>query len=159
MNTCNTVDKSPFGKTGWIDGKLKPVRKGVYQRLLNYAHDYEYQGICYAYWDGQYWRGYCWSELGAIEDRNIKLRSGHQNDLPWRGVLSENSWNDGDTQPESDGLYQRVFIDLPSADLEVRYAHWNSRYGWMQAMLSRSAAKQTHSVSKIQTGVKWRSCE
>jgi len=61
-------------------GKVKPVRKGVYQRLCDHS-----QAWWYAYWDGNRWYSYCGTREGAVAYyRNGQVSS--YPELNWRGL-------------------------------------------------------------------------
>jgi hypothetical protein len=59
----------------WIDGSVKPVRIGVYQRRLM-------SGVVYARWDGERWRQF--SESRRLAERTTGI-SGEQAYWSWRG--------------------------------------------------------------------------
>lgn len=65
----------------WLDGAVRPVRDGVYQRQqLNGV-------VVFAKWSGRRWR------IGVVDDRNeaadITQASSVQRAWPWRGRASE----------------------------------------------------------------------
>lgn len=71
--------------TDWFSGSVKPVRKGVYQRMYTYGKSTQSQ---YCYWDGKFWymgepradlaRAYGTSPYNGLAPNQF---------LPWRGVL------------------------------------------------------------------------
>lgn len=67
--------------TPWFPGTVKPVRPGVYQRMLNVE-------IVYAYFDGRHWFNSSPSFVVAKRNgRFSRFISGVQNTADWRGVL------------------------------------------------------------------------
>ncbi len=74
--------------TGWIDGNLAPVRKGVYQRHLGPGRR------VYAYWTGELWRYSATSPESAAEqwapsNWQPGRRRGNSRYIPWRGLAKE----------------------------------------------------------------------
>ena len=65
--------------TPWIDGSIKPVRAGVYQR------DYSWGIPYYCKFDGSVWYCLHYTVKGASEELSI---SDAQN-LPWRGLAEQ----------------------------------------------------------------------
>ena len=69
--------------TPWIDGHIKPVRKGVYQR--NYGAIDDLPDTAFARWDGKQWFGADDTVEGAAFFNDFVSRSQY---LPWRGLAS-----------------------------------------------------------------------
>ena len=68
-------------RTDWFQGKVKPVRVGVYQR--NYEGDW----LLFSYWDGQYWG---WTQPGSPKAAaHFRYPPSSVQELPWRGVPKE----------------------------------------------------------------------
>ena len=65
--------------TPWIDGNIKPVRVGVYQR--NYSCGAPY----YSKFDGSFWHCMC----STIETASEALHISVCQDLPWRGLAEQ----------------------------------------------------------------------
>ena len=69
--------------TEWYSGEQKPVRVGVYERLMKPMGD-----LCmYAYWDGRRWFRTEWSVHGPLTTSQSKPScvSMYQYE-PWRGL-------------------------------------------------------------------------
>jgi hypothetical protein len=69
--------------TPWFDGRVKPVREGVYQR------DYNQHGnranLQYCYWNGRHFS----RANGTVDSADTcEFRSDAQH-LPWRGLASD----------------------------------------------------------------------
>lgn len=69
--------------TPWFDGKVKPMRVGVYERRIaeNYPEDF-------AYWNGERWTGMGETLESAYADR--KGYTYFQEDQ-WRGIVKQGS--------------------------------------------------------------------
>ncbi len=67
--------------TGWFDGKVRPVRPGVYQRSTRHG------GAVYAMWDGKLWRRFS----GGIDSAAKQKQRSLFQDLAWRGFTSDQS--------------------------------------------------------------------
>lgn len=63
--------------TNWYPGHIKPVREGVYQRVLPWTGN-----AGYSRWDGRFW---CSFEASVV-DAAIRTTSSGFQDLKWRGV-------------------------------------------------------------------------
>jgi hypothetical protein len=81
--------KNKFNKTDWFDGKIKPVRVGVYEQgteqygqLSNKKH---ITGGVFSYWDGKVWRG-METNIKYLYKDNIKCVFQEE---PWRGLKSK----------------------------------------------------------------------
>ena len=72
--------------THWINGSIKPVRVGVYQRNLSAHPDFHpNKNILFAKWDGQKW---CISKLSTYSAELEYDASLYQN-LFWRGLAEQ----------------------------------------------------------------------
>ena len=69
--------------TPWIDGHIKPVRKGVYQR--NYGAIDDMLDTPFSRWDGKQWFEADDTVKGAAFLKYFVSRSQY---LPWRGLAS-----------------------------------------------------------------------
>lgn len=65
-------------KTEWIDGKHKPVRKGVYETKASASLSGAYQ-----YWDGKHWCAYAFDPYTA---HSYKGTNSSYQDEQWRGL-------------------------------------------------------------------------
>lgn len=68
--------------TPWIDGHIKPVRKGVYQR--NYGAIDDLPDTPFSRWDGKQWFG-ADDTVNEAFFNDFVSRSQY---LPWRGLAS-----------------------------------------------------------------------
>lgn len=69
--------------TPWFDGKVKPVRAGVYQQMSGG----ELSKLGYQKWDGRDWFAWCYSVEDAA-NADWKVDRWYQNDQ-WRGILKD----------------------------------------------------------------------
>ncbi len=69
--------------TPWFDGKLKPVRNGIYQRKPRSSH----AEFWWSKWEDTHWNAVC--ELREFAERTTD----HSivQDLEWRGVCQKQS--------------------------------------------------------------------
>lgn len=65
--------------TAWIDGSVKPVRQGTYQRRVADI-------VFFAHWDGESWCRFWDSAWYAGRERRISFE---QNAWPWRGLAAD----------------------------------------------------------------------
>ncbi len=67
--------------TEWFPGDVKPVRKGVYQKMCGHGKELGYQ-----YWDGANW-GY-WEETpdAAVRERGKAVETEFEE---WRGLAEK----------------------------------------------------------------------
>lgn len=62
-------------RTEWFDGKVKPARRGVYERKFSF-------GVLFSHWNGRYW-GFCESTpKDACRLRMLRTAC----NVPWRGL-------------------------------------------------------------------------
>ena len=65
--------------TPWIDGSIKPVRAGVYER------EYGTEIPCYCEFDGSAWH---WMHH-TVEGASGALHMSPRKNLPWRGIAEQ----------------------------------------------------------------------
>lgn len=71
--------------TDWFPGSVKPVRKGVYQRMYTYTYGKSTHSQ-YCYWDGKGW-GLGEHTVEQAMTHEIVFMVAPNQVLPWRGVL------------------------------------------------------------------------
>ena len=71
--------------TPWIDGHIKPVRKGVYQR--NYGAIDDMPDTSFSRWDGKQWFG----ADDTVNEAFFNDFVSRTQYLPWRGLASDPS--------------------------------------------------------------------
>ncbi|MFZ6727389.1 hypothetical protein ACO0K2_18000 [Undibacterium sp. MH2W] len=65
--------------TPWIDGDIKPVRVGVYER------NYGSAGFAYCKWDGKYF----FAGKRSIKEADLATSDAFFQNLPWRGLAEK----------------------------------------------------------------------
>ena len=65
--------------TPWIDGSIKPVKAGIYERDYGYGNPY------YCKFDGSFWHCSC----STIESASEVLHVSASQNLPWRGLAEQ----------------------------------------------------------------------
>mgnify|MGYP006377351705 CR=1 FL=1 len=70
--------------TPWINGNIKPIRKGVYMLMCG-GHG---MNVGYQYWNGSIWGAWNKSAKAAYQKRSLHATQSHQYD-DWRGLAEK----------------------------------------------------------------------